>query len=492
MGLVSDINVAAAGVGKERPSRFPRLQEGLVPVLFAPYRGILIDGIKETDNDADREKQSQPPVPGQLFAPCHILQEGDDDDDDTDDIGHGLQQLPQRRRDGGHEVAAESQVEEKIEDGRSRQSDNLFTAIHMNSLKTLYFPGTAAPSLRLYPLFLLFQNVHFLSPVEPQPESDQRESADSFTNWGFCQVHTPRPLGADRQRFIHLLNDIASRGPDYATQLSALTLASITDRGPDESERTLVKSLLPSSGSGDDLEGGEKNNLWQERLLLAIGELLDQEEEEIALSLARFEDDEKRLFAELQGDDEREELEELLGGLTRLEAARRGNSTSNVRQRCQAWKRLYSTMDDAEFPILLARTGESGEVVRQDYERLTGQTAATPLTLPLPTVIGWKVDEAEQALRYFLDRAAPTLAAITCYLETLLNLDPSVAEQVQPLDEETLTAWQHLLDTAFPKEHFGRTALTFSLFPGWPTDALLSHPRKGRSASRNGLLAALG
>jgi hypothetical protein len=74
----------------------------------------------------------------------------------------------------------------------------------------------------------------------------------------------------------------------------------------------------------------------------------------------------------------------------------------------------------------------------------------------------------------------------------LLNLYPSVAEQVQPLDEETLTAWQHLLDTAFPKEHFGRTALTFSLFPGWPTDALLNHPRKGRSASRNGLLAALG
>lgn len=478
-------------VGKEPPSRFPRLQEGLVPVLFVPCPGIFVDGVKETDNDADREKQSQPPVPGQLLSPCHILQEGDDDDNDTDDIGHGLQQLPQRRRGSGHKVAAETQVKEKIEDGGSRQGDNLFTAIHMNSLKTLYFPGTAAPSLRLYPLFLLFQNVHFLSPVEPEPESDQRESADSFTNWGFCQVHTPRPLGPDRQRFIRLLSDIASRGPDYAAQLTSLTLASITDHGPDESERTLVRSLLPSAGVGNDGQAAEKDGLWQARLLLAIGELLDQEEEEIALSLARFEDDEKRLFEELQGDDEREELEDLLGGLTRLEVARRGNSASNVKQRCQAWISLYSAMEDTEFPILLARTEESGEVVRQDYERLTGRTAYTPLTLPLPTVIGATVDEAEQALRHFLDRSAPTLAAIASYFENLLNLDPSVAEQAQSLDDETLTSWQHHLDTAFPKKRFGRTALTFSLFPGWPTEDLLSHPGKGRAAARNGLLAAL-
>jgi hypothetical protein len=150
-------------------------------------------------------------------------------------------------------------------------------------------------------------------------------------------------------------------------------------------------------------------------------------------------------------------------------------------------------MDDREdFPVLLARTGESGEVVRQDYERLTGQTAVVPLTLPLPTVIGWQIDEAERALRQFLERSTPTLAAITAYLETLLHLDPSAAEQAQALDTQTLTSWQHHLDTAFPKERFGRTALTFSLFPGWPIDSLLSHPRKRRASSRNGLLAALG
>jgi hypothetical protein len=362
----------------------------------------------------------------------------------------------------------------------------------MNSLKTLSFPGTAAPSLRLYPLFLLFQNVHFLAPVEPRPESDQRESADSFINWGFCQVHTPRPLGPDRQRFVRLLDDIASQGPDYARQLTALTLASIPERGPDESERTLVKSLLPSAGVGNDRQDAVKDGLWQARLLLAIGELLDQEEEEIALSLARFEDDEKRLFGELQGDDEREELEDLLGGLTRLDAARRGNSASNVRQRCQAWKSLYGALDDQEFAILLARSGESGEVVLQDYERLSGRMAVVPLTMPLPTVIGGTVDEAEQALRRFLDRAAPTLDAIAAYLENLLHLEPSEAEQAEPLDAEILSAWQDHLDTAFPKERFGRTALTFSLFPGWPTNALLSHPSKRQASYRNGLLAALG
>jgi hypothetical protein len=362
----------------------------------------------------------------------------------------------------------------------------------MNSLKTLYFPGTAAPSLRLYPLFLLFQNVHFLAPVEPQPGSDQRESADSFINWGFCQVHTPCPLGPDRQRFVRLLDDIASRGPDYARQLTSLTLASITERAPDESERTLVKSLQSSAGVGNDGEGAKKDGLWQARLLLAIGELLDQEEEEIALSLARFEDDEKRLFEELQGDDEREELEDLLGGLVRLDVARRGNSASNVRQRCQAWKSLYGALHDEEFAILLARTEESGEVVLEDYAQLSGRVAVVPLTLPLPTVIGGTVEEAEQALRRFHDRAAPTLAAIASYLENLLHLVPSEAEQAAPLDAEILSSWQRHLDTAFAKKRFGRTALTFSLFPGWPTTTLLSYPRERQASYRNGLLATLG
>ena len=360
----------------------------------------------------------------------------------------------------------------------------------MNSLKTLYFPGTAVPSLRLYPLFLLFRDLHFLAPVETDP-AEGGESADSFINWGFCQVHTPSPLGTDRQRFLRLVADITAHGPDYTTQLSSLTLAAITERQPVETEREIVGSLLPPPAKTPEKEPPQRELLWQARLLLAIGELLDREEEEIALSLAMFEDHEKRLFQELQGEEDGEEIEALLGNLARLDMERRGNSWSNVKQRCQAWKTLYATMADGDFPLLLARTEESGDILRQEYERLSGREADTVITLPLPTVVGWSSDEAGLALQRDISGHRQTLAALFSYLVSLLRLDIAGGEQIAPLAAEVAEAWNGLLDREFPEERFGRTSLSFSLLSGWPISALLGHPDGQRSTSRNGLLITL-
>ena len=358
----------------------------------------------------------------------------------------------------------------------------------MNSLATLTFPSTAVESLRLYPLFLLFQNLHFLAPVEPDPAADPGESADSFIKWGFCQVHTPRPLGRERQRFLRLLADITSRGPDYAAQLKSLTLAASTERTPEESERSITRSLrgedipAPQEPQGEDL-------LWKARLLLAIGQLLDQEEEDLALSLTTFADEEKKLFKELQGDEDDEEMAALLGNLSRLEVERRGHSLYSQRQRFQAWKSLYATLPEGDFAMLLARPGDSGELLGEEYETKSGGEARLVMTLPLPTVVGLSRGEAEEEVRRFVDEAEPTLDRLAAHCEALLHLDPALAATAPPpLDEGLRTAWQELLDRHFPEERYGRSPVSFTLFPGWPTAALLCRPRQAATGHANGLL----
>jgi len=121
----------------------------------------------------------------------------------------------------------------------------------MNSLNSLFFPGTDIYSIRQYPLFLLLQKIHLIRPVENNPVDAGDESTDSFIKSGFCQEHTPCPLGEHRNRFLHLVTDIKNRQDDYAAQLSSLVLAS--QSAPplidEDSEQAIMSSLLPPEES---------------------------------------------------------------------------------------------------------------------------------------------------------------------------------------------------------------------------------------------------
>ncbi len=159
----------------------------------------------------------------------------------------------------------------------------------MNSLNTLYFPGTDIYSIRQYPIFLLFQKIHLINPVEAKIADSNDESTDSFIKSGFCQVHTPCPLGENRNRFLHLVDDIRNRKDDYAAQLSSLVLAGKT--GPsavdEDSEGAILNFLrTPINQQAKLVQVEKEEKLWQARLVLSIGEILDREEEEIARNLA--------------------------------------------------------------------------------------------------------------------------------------------------------------------------------------------------------------
>lgn len=364
----------------------------------------------------------------------------------------------------------------------------------MNSLKTLYFPATAIHSPRLYPIFLLFQNVHLLSPVE-----DSEESPDSFMNSGFCQAHTPCPLGPERHRFLRLVADIKSGKDGYAAQLSSLTLAAMTkDRAQteEESERSIVRSLhgtqeLPPQTQ----ERAELEKLWQARLVLAIGRLLDQEEEEISVNLALLEDEEKELFKELQGEDDNDDEENPFAELTRLEGSLRLNSTSNVKKRLHAWRTLFLAGEMEECEVFLTSGMESGDILLEMYHQQTGHQAVLAASLELPAILGWNSAKARETVGAFVTKNAPLLETLQGHLATMIN-QTAVAGQPFELTGKQFAekdAWAQLLADDFPVERFGRIPVSFYIFPGIPCATLLGKTvGASLQPGKNGLLAVIG
>ena len=165
----------------------------------------------------------------------------------------------------------------------------------MNTLDTLYFPGTVLLSGSQYPLFLLFPQVHILQPVEAgEHDGATAEQPDIFIKNGFCQAHTPCPLGDSRERFLHLIDDIRDRKDDYAAQLSSLTMAamSVPRQQGDDTTQGIISSLLGTKAAEDEQAKQETIELalWQARLVLKIAEILDREEEEIAEQLSLLDD----------------------------------------------------------------------------------------------------------------------------------------------------------------------------------------------------------
>lgn len=355
----------------------------------------------------------------------------------------------------------------------------------MNSLNTLFFPATAIHSPRLYPIYLLFQNVHLLSPVE-----DGKESSDSFIKTGFCQVHTPCPLGEERNRFLRLVADIKSGTDDYAAQLSALTLAAMTGapNQADESERSIVRSLhgtqeLPHLARGRK----ELEKLWQARLVLAMGELLDQDEEEISLNLAELEDEEKVLFKELQGEDDKEEEENPFAELIRLDGSLRVNSAGNIKKRFKAWRTLFLAGEMEECGIFLASGMDSGDILLEMYQQTTGQQAPLVASLELPALVGWNNDQASTVVREFTTKNSPFLTAIGETFAALMSQTAMVGQQFEPA-----VAWEKLLSADFPAEQFGRIPINFYLFRGLPCSTLIGKTLDAQSSGKSGLLAVIG
>lgn len=362
----------------------------------------------------------------------------------------------------------------------------------MNSLNTLFFPGTDLYSIRQYPIFLLFQKMHLIKPVEDDPAGSGGQSSDSFIKSGFCQVHTPCPLGENRDRFVHLVADISRRKDDYAAQLSSLILAgqSRTSSQDDDSERAIRSSLFTPDAEQAKLVREDKDGkLWQARLVLAIGEILDREEEEIARNLAMLEDDQAELFKELHGDIDELEEENPFAELSRLESNMGAANSGNMKKRCKAWKTLFLEGDMPECEIFLTTSQDAGDLLLESYEKKTNQPAPLAATLTLPGLIGWNSAEAYQAVLEFRDNNGELLSRIHAHLAELIEKAICTEQQIESEAFAALTEqWNEHLETIFPTAQFGRIPVTCYVFPGLSCAALIGTRQPENSGAKNGLL----
>lgn len=331
----------------------------------------------------------------------------------------------------------------------------------MKTLEALYFPGTEIYSGSQFPVFLLFHTLHLLQPVEPLENADN--TADIFKTAGLCQAHTPCPLGENRDRFLHLIRDLRERKDDYAAQLSSLTVASLSAPRPsiDDTEQGIVSSLLGRHGVAGQPRNDSEEQLWQARLVLKIGEILDREEEEVAMHMALLDDEEENVFKALQGETEDEE-ESLFTELRQLKEKLSRPSAATIKNRLAAWSRLYLA-DQAIAPgIWLTHMVEAADILHERYENRIATSAPVLAEFELPANIGWAGQEALDKIRMFREHNSELLTAVEKALSALST------EQLKPLAER----WQAAIDSAFPREATGRSPLTFYHFGRQPCAGL--------------------
>ncbi len=323
----------------------------------------------------------------------------------------------------------------------------------MNTLESLYFPGTQLYSGSQYSVFLLFSKLHFLQPVEDNETVDN--SADIFKTSGHCQAHTPSPLGQNRDRFLHLIRDIRERKDDYAAQLSMLTVASMSGKKAslEDSSQGIVTSILGGHGLKTTNDKEDDVLLWQARLVLKIGEILDQEEEDVAMQMALLDDEEDGLFKTLQGE-LTDEDENLLDELRQIKEKIIRPSAGAIKNRLSAWTRFYNSGDMQNHKIWLTHMVEAADSLLERYETLHNHAATKIADIALPANIGWGKADIIEVTKSFKKGNSDLLDRIT----TAINL----------ADENTLKAltaeWSEVIDRDFPADRNGRVQLSIYHF----------------------------
>ncbi len=302
-------------------------------------------------------------------------------------------------------------------------------------MKSVLFPATDLCSPRLFPLLLPASEVVIMQGWQRECS----ETVDTFTKAGFCQVECPHPIveTTEKERFLHLLADITAKH-QQAAMFHRLTLAALSAES-DEEKRGSIISALSGSGVTSNEERAEQ---WQSRLVLALGERIDREEEEIATALARIEDSTRAMFASLRGQAEKEaDLDSRPGG---PENSLTPDSRTASR-RAAAWHHLFAeAASDRQCTLLLCDTMPAADWLI-NYCEAQGRHPVERLALPaLPAMVGHSAAEA-------VDRIAALRAQNPGLTEEL----ESWFAAAEP-EEPPPAGWKTAVETHFPKQKWGQ------------------------------------
>ena len=332
----------------------------------------------------------------------------------------------------------------------------------MQSLNSLYFPETVLPQHLRNTLLLLPDTLHFLQPVE----GDDSTSADLFMEKGICQAHTPSPLGKDRDRFLGLIREIQEQKNSNAEQFSSLTLAHLSEemqRG-DQNHRSIMTNLQSGSAIPENIteEENDAEELWQNRLVLALAEFLDKEEAELAENFSNIDSSELDLFQALKGELDAEmenEEEDPFAKITRIRAKLSQQRPGTIKRRLQAWKSFYASGKLAEeFWLWTTNNEEAGEMLISHYEAISSRVSVPLLRLNVPGQMLMREQDALEAIQHFRKEATETRQQIIEKLHSIVkqsHLD--LVDPVALLPDAGVLArdWNDLIEYYFPETKFG-------------------------------------
>ncbi|MFT5730288.1 MAG: hypothetical protein ACI8PB_004466 [Desulforhopalus sp.] len=359
----------------------------------------------------------------------------------------------------------------------------------MNSLKTVLFPATVIHSIRQYPIFLLFSQINIISAVESHEKESPEESTDTFINSGLCQVDTPCPLGENLDRFLHLVTDIRTRKDDYAAQLSSLTLAAMSSsqNSGEESERAIINEFItPRDVSAEEKQQAHEAKLWQARLVLAIGEILDRDEEEIARNLSMVDDDTSGLFNALRGDNEDFEQDSPFAELSQLTGNFSAIHSGNMGKRLDSWTQLFTESKHTDSNVFLTTSADVLDTITESYEKATGNSPIEYTGIELPGLIGWTEKEAVTATQSFKQDNSQLILELTNILTILL-----AGENYPQNTWSDMTAkWKNQLEETFPEGTWGRLKVSVTVFTGCSINELLGVGDTDRP-SKNGMVVVV-
>jgi len=375
----------------------------------------------------------------------------------------------------------------------------------MNSYATLLFPDTEIFSENIYPLLLFFTPLHFLQLVEPRAgaKSNDTNETDLFQQRGLIEAHNPAPLGADRQHFLRLIDDMTKRKEPYVAQLGGVTTGSMTapaDGGTASRKHGIVSSLLREYGI---LQQDREPNLelWQARLVLAIAEMLVSEEdalrEELSERLAFFNEEEIAALPSLQAEKEINE-DDFFRELESIKAQLEKPRLSDTLKRFEAWLRLMKNQPLPPVKVWLASSRASAEQVFNRYE-LIRKTGAIPLQkLALPAYIDASVKYVVQQIEEFQEATTAIHQGLVADFERVARTVPYLHdshESLLPYGIDWAEKWESMLDVYFPASKDGRKYITFYLLPDQPLARILSLPESvgaSHQQAAHGLLGILG
>ncbi|TKB25896.1 hypothetical protein FCL47_12455 [Desulfopila sp. IMCC35006] len=368
----------------------------------------------------------------------------------------------------------------------------------MNSFDTLLFPDTNVFIEKFYSLLLFFTPLHFMQVVEHGPGSDTNSDAELFLKRGLCRAHVPAPLGDNREHFLRLIHDVSEKKEYLVAQLSGLT----TDSSPAQAGREqldpkhgIVSSLLQEYGM-EHVTTTMDLQLWQARLVLAIAEILDSNQEDLREQLFFFNEDEIAAYRSLQGETDSNE-EDLFSELENIKARLEKSRLGGIKKRFDAWVQLLQNQPVPSVKVWLASTRDSADQIFNRYESIGKAHAVPLLKLALPAQIAASGQYMVEQIDAFQLATMPIHRGLVADFERIARTVPYVHDahkSLLPYGTDWADQWERALDDFFPASSNGRNDITFYLLPDQRIDRLLSLKESSGGAhgdAVHGLLAIL-